>query len=126
DVEDVGMVEEYRVEARPIESVEPGEGISHGGVDGFGNCLAFPIGKVAGRCSTAEGEANEERGVGECTHGRVPSVRGAALQDRQLTIPHKLRPEARSRQRTGRRLVVHAVHNPTAEDVSFMRWLAGA
>ena len=41
-----------------------------------------------------------------------------------ITTPHKLRPEARSRKRTSRRLVVRAGHQPTAEDVSFMRWLA--
>jgi hypothetical protein len=39
----------------------------------------------------------------------------------QLTTPHKLRPEARSRKRAGRLVVVPAIHKRMAEDVSFMR-----
>ena len=55
------------------------------------------------------------------TETEIDEILAHRMLNGWLTTPHKLRPEARSRKRTGRRLVVHAVHNPMAEDVSFMR-----
>ena len=83
--------------------------------------------RVGQKCSTRiaaiPGGAGLLRYRIDATAVRAGNVHGCLLLASQLTTPHKLRSEARSRKRAGRRLVVQAVHKPTAEDVSFMRWL---